>query len=61
MHDYARSQHAARIETRRHSDIVDDPATATLRSIVGNLLIRAGTQLLPRAPEPRRMQTMPPC
>lgn len=61
MHDYARLQHAARIETGHRHDIADDQTTASLRSLVGNVLIRAGTRLLPRAPEPRRVQTMPPC
>ena len=61
LHDYARRQHTERIEPGRHHDIVDEPTTAPLRSIIGNALIRAGTRLLPRAPEPRRIQTMPPC
>ena len=60
-HDYARRLHAERIEVRPRYDIVEDPSTAPLRSLVGNALIRAGTRLLPRAPEPRRIQTMPPC
>ena len=54
MHDYARRQHAERIDHRHRYDITDDQPTAPLRSLVGTALIRAGTRLLPRAPEPRR-------
>ena len=61
MHDYARRQHAERIEAGHRHEIADDQTTAPLRSLVGNALIRAGTRLLPRAPESRRVQTMPPC
>ena len=61
MHDYARRQHAARIETGNHPVVSDDRTAVSLRSLVGNALIRAGTRVLPRAPEPRRIQTMPPC
>ncbi|MDJ0959768.1 MAG: hypothetical protein QNJ88_03855 [Acidimicrobiia bacterium] len=60
MHDYARRLHAERIDTRLPEMPVDE-STAPLRSLVGNALIRAGTRLLPRAPEPRRVQTSPPC
>ena len=60
MHDYARRLHAERIEGHLPEMPVDEPTTP-LRSLVGNALIRAGTRLLPRAPEPRRVQTSPPC
>jgi len=61
MHDYARRLHAERIETGPRHEIADDQTTAPLRSLVGNALIRAGTSLLPRAREPRRVQTIPRC
>ncbi len=61
MHDYAHRQHTERIGTERRVDIPENATTAPLRSLLGNALIRAGTRLLPRAPEPRRVQTSPPC
>ena len=44
MHDYARRQHAERIETGHRHEIADDQTTAPLRSLVGNALIMKGEQ-----------------
>ena len=62
LHDYARALNNER--TVAGDPLADDRAPLVQRSVrelVGTTLIRAGTRLLPRAAEPRRVQTSPPC